>query len=123
MSGLRIFVSYSSKDQAFTDDLVYVLREAGADVWYSEQHGGTGPLLNSFTQEIYDRPIFIVVVSKRMSDTYWVNLECTLAVNLGHNEPDRIILPIFLPPFKERDLNNVGDLKILRAYRYIDGDS
>lgn len=100
----QVFVSHSSQDRAFTALLVHALQTAGCDVWWDEQDLPPGKFLETIQQEVYDRPIFVVVLSKTALSSPHVLEECQMAYALHRDEPHRLILPVTVSPLQTADL-------------------
>lgn len=107
MSQMRIFVSHSSQDAAFCDQLVLALRGAGADVWLDQHNLGAGPLLDELMRQLRERTVFVVALSKAAFASQWVHRECTWAYNLYDREPHRILLPVVAQPLDRADFNSL----------------
>lgn len=106
MSGSRIFLSHSSRDNQFCFPLVSGLEKAGADVWIDQKELHTGPLLSVITNELVARPIFVVVLSRAAFASSWVTQECQWAFNCYKRKPtERVILPITAETFDPNDFD------------------
>ncbi len=114
MAQMQVFVSHSSRDKAFCDQLVAALRGAGADVWYDEHNLGAGVLRREITQQLAQRPVVIVIVSKAALTSQWVQDECEWAYNLARRKPDRLILPVVAAPYDPDDFDHLLFIESLK---------
>lgn len=105
MDPLQVFISHSHSDNEFCVALVKGLRDSGANVWYDEQNLGAGHLLNVIQNELLNRRVFIVILSKAAFASTWVLQECQWAFNIYMREPDRVILPVTAQPIDPADFN------------------
>lgn len=99
----RIFISHSHQDTEFCLRLVRDLRKAlgGHDetVWLDESGGlkGGHAWLKEISDDIRDRPVFMVVVSPNSMKSNWVRDEIDLAWQYKNNAPGgKTIIPIIL---------------------------
>ena len=104
---MRIFVSHSSHDAAFCDQLAPSLRGAGADVWVDQDNLGAGPLLDELMRQLRERPVFVVVLSKAAFASEWVRRECMWAYQLHCREPQRVVLPVVARPIERTDFDSL----------------
>ena len=107
MGQMRIFVSHSSQDAAFCDQLVRALRGAGADVWVDQDNLAAGPLLDELMRQLRERPVFIVVLSRAAIGSPWVHRECAWAYSLYDREPQRVLLPVVAQPIERSDFDTL----------------
>lgn len=105
MDNTRIFLSHSSQDNAFCDEIVAGLKQVGADVWYDQHSLHAGPLTNTIMHELRSRPIFVVILSRAAFTSPWVTQECQWAWNLYQRKPERVILPVTADPIKPDDFD------------------
>jgi CheY-like chemotaxis protein len=118
MSALRVFVSHSSEDNAFSSPLADGLQHAGADVWYDQENLHTGQLHTTIGNELNARPVFIVILSQAAFNSGWVKSECGWAYNLYTRKPDRVILPVTASRI---DMNNFDEMLWLEDFKRIEG--
>ena len=80
LTGRKIFICYSSNDNAWCHAFANALRVTDADIWYdaSGLHDGA-KWTETIEQEIEARDIFLVLLSPDAWDSYWVKLEIGLA--------------------------------------------
>jgi hypothetical protein len=106
----RIFISHSSGDNAFGNDLVARLRAAGCDVWYDSQgrpeaHTGkwTGGLYagdswqNQIITELTVRKVFVVILTEKAVASKWVQDEIQLVwsdKNSADVTKGKVIVPV-----------------------------
>jgi formylglycine-generating enzyme required for sulfatase activity len=96
-----IFISYSSKDARFTDDLVRHLEAAGYSTWWGAGLTAAQELSAVIERELHDAKAVIVIWSKGSVTSRWVRAEASLADSLNklitvHDsalERDQIPLP------------------------------
>lgn len=120
MAQLRVFLSHSSADKAFADQLVAALRDAGADVWYDEHNLGTGQLRATIMRELATRPIFIVLVSHAALTSRWVQDECEWTYNIAQRKPERLLLPVTAAPYTPDDWDTLLYIESLRRIEVSD---
>jgi TIR domain len=119
MAQMRVFVSHTSSDKEFCQELVAALRTAGADVWYDEHNLGIGVLREEIMRQLAERPAFIVVVSKAALASRWVRDECEWTYNLYRRpttpgSSPRLILPVVAGPYDPDDFNNMLYLESMK---------
>lgn len=96
------FVSHSSKDRSFVDQLVTALRQANVRVWYAPDELKPGRKIQEDIAEAiesFDR--LIVVLSKESLESPWVQSEIRRARRREIAEDTRVLFPISLMPFDE----------------------
>ena len=120
-TALPIFVSHSSKDNAYCKKLVDALKDAGADVWFDEQNLGTGILSREIQKQLGQRKIFIVILSKDAFASDWVQDECEWAYQLYKDDRTRVILPITAAPIERDDFSPERGWFFLRMFKRIEG--
>lgn len=118
LSALRIFVSHSSEDTAFSSPLAAGLKHAGADIWYDQENLRTGQLHATITDELVARHVFIVILSHAAFSSGWVKRECNWAYNLYNRKPDRVILPVTASKI---DVNNFDEMLWLEDFKRVEG--
>jgi CheY-like chemotaxis protein len=107
MDIVKIFISHNHADNDFCEALVSALRTAGADVWYDEHNMGAGVLLKEINQQLLDRKIFLVILSKASLSSNWVRSECEWAYTLYMQDPSRVVLPILVEHLDQQDFNSI----------------
>jgi tetratricopeptide (TPR) repeat protein len=120
MATIKVFVSHNNKDNEFCMGIVQALRHAGADVWFDEDNMGAGHILATVQREVYQRPIFIVILSKAAFASSWVRRETTWAYELTDSNPTRVILPIVASPIDKDDFSGDDGWLFLGAFRRIE---
>lgn len=96
------FVSHSSSDREFVDQLVSALRAAGVRVWYAPDELTPGRKIQEDISEAiqaFDR--LIVVLSADSIASQWVQSEIRGARRREIKENARILFPISLVPFDD----------------------
>ncbi|HEY7019572.1 MAG TPA: tetratricopeptide repeat protein [Ktedonobacterales bacterium] len=124
----RIFISHSSGDNTFGDELVSLLRAAGCDVWYDSQgrpdaHTGEwqdglyagDSWQNQIVKELTERNVFVVILTQKAVASKWVQDELQLAWS-DRNSADvtkgKVIVPV---------LRETCDIpKLLTLIQYVD---
>jgi len=89
------FISYSSKDQSFTDNLYESLQEIGVRCWYAPESMKIGDKFRQRIDEairIHDK--LLVVLSKNSISSAWVEEEVESALEREHKEDRLILFPI-----------------------------
>ncbi len=114
MAQMQVFLSHSSKDKGFADQLVAALRGAGADVWYDEHNLGAGVLRREINAQLAARPVVIILVSKAALTSQWVQDECEWAYNLYRRKPERLILPVVAAAYDPDDFDQMLFLESLK---------
>jgi hypothetical protein len=93
---MRVFISYSSADRAFVEDLVKKLNERLVDVWYDKWEVKVGDSIIERINEGLDKADYLIVVlSKNSVKSRWVKLELEAAM-IKIIEKGAFILPILL---------------------------
>ena len=79
---MSIFISYSRKDQAYVNKLVKALEREGLPVWLDDRidYGDTWPRV--IEENLTKSQVFLLVMSPRSKNSYWVNCELALALEL-----------------------------------------
>lgn len=103
---LKIFISHNHYDRGYCVRLADALRHHGADVWYYEKDLNAGIIEDVVQQQIFSRPVFIVMLSKKAiySSEDWVRHECLLAQECYRMDQTRIILPVIIEQLDQVDL-------------------
>jgi TIR domain len=119
MGSPRIFVSHSSKDDAFGVRLVEDLRRVLGDesaVWYDSRgglHGGDS-WWGRIVEEITARNIFLIVLSPDSVTSDWVKDELALAWRLKNSTKRMQIIPLLYRACEVR-----GDLQTLQIISFL----
>ncbi|HEY5813785.1 MAG TPA: restriction endonuclease [Terrimicrobiaceae bacterium] len=96
------FISYSHKDQAFTDLLAARLKEKGIRIWYAPEDIKPGEKIH---EEIFEAisviDKLVVVLSETSINSVWVQSEIRRALKREKEEGRRILFPISLIPLNE----------------------
>ena len=92
MAQVRIFVSHSSHDNAWSRPFADALKAVGYDVWYDETglQGGAA-WVASIQHEVETRDVFLLVLTPEAWESKWVQDELQLAIATR-----RRILPVLL---------------------------
>jgi tetratricopeptide (TPR) repeat protein len=117
---VSIFVSHSHHDNAFCQEIVQALRDAGADVWYDEQNLDAGLIMDEVQREIGRRPIFIVILSKAAFAAKWVRRETKWAYEMADRDPTRLIIPITASPIAREDFDPAAGWLFMSDYKRIE---
>ena len=92
-----IFLSHSSLDVDFTNNLHDLLEQAGFNVWYDEKILTSNThLLSDLPKYIGNSESFIVILSKNSCDSTWVQDEYGYARELQKNKELKAIIPIVI---------------------------
>jgi tetratricopeptide (TPR) repeat protein len=117
---VSIFVSHSHHDNAFCQEIVQALRDAGADVWYDEQNLDSGPIMDEVQREIGHRPVFIVILSKAAFAAKWVRRETKRAYEMADRDPTRLIIPVTAGPIAREDFDPAVGWLFMSDYKRIE---
>ena len=98
------FISYSSQDKTFVDQLQKALNASGVDYWYAPEHGIWGrPLKEQIDQQIAIRDRVVLVCSKSsLNESDWVLHEITRALETENQrkaegvENWRVLFPVMV---------------------------
>jgi hypothetical protein len=93
----RVFISHTSKDKPFVEQLAWSLRRFRIDVWYDEWEIAVG---DSIVEKIFAgldaSDTLIVVMSPESVTSRWVNEELSVAVMRRLSEASIRILPVLI---------------------------
>lgn len=93
----RVFVSHTSKDKLFVQELAWDLQLFGIDVWYDEWEIAVG---DSVIEKVFAgldaSDTLIVVLSPESVKSRWVNEELSVAVMRRLSEASIRILPVLI---------------------------
>ncbi len=101
----RVFLSYSSTDRGFVEQLVRDLRANGVEPWYDQWEMLPGDsLIQKIGGAILDNQYFLVVLSPNSVDCEWVQRELGVALNHEFQEREVRVIPVLyqdckMPPF------------------------
>lgn len=98
MAKLKVYVTYSPEDKAYCDEFVGALRAAGADVWYDEQCAGPGALRHEMMQQLAERPVVILILSRAALASSDVREQCDWARHIDSLKPRRLMLAVLGAP-------------------------
>lgn len=115
----RIFLSHSSKDNAFSaqmaKDLYHALGNDAAAVWYDiENLKGGDTWWYRVTKELAERPIFIVILSPDALASGWVKDEIAMAWTQRNSPLGKLIIPVY-----HRECKVPADLAILQIVSFL----
>ena len=96
MPATRVFISYSTADSAFADQLEAQLTAAGYDVFRDKTGMTAGPLDSQLKKQIDDIDALILVFSKNAIGSDWVEWEVQMARNREKRDGIRLLCPIQL---------------------------
>lgn len=92
-----IFLSYTSTDRAFTEDLAKRLTDHGVKVWIDEAELGIGDSLIERIGSAIEKADFLgVVISDATNRSNWVRHELRMAVNREIESGRLFVLPILV---------------------------
>jgi hypothetical protein len=120
------FISYSHRDQTFTDLLVSRLKERGIRVWYAPEDIKAGKKIHEEVFEaisVIDK--LVVVLSEASINSVWVQTEIRRVLKREREEDRRILFPISLIPIDELkkwecfDADSGKDLAVVLREYYI----
>ncbi len=91
------FISYSSHDQRFVENLYQDLRKEGVLCWYAPESLKAGEKFPaSITEAVQSREKLLVVLSKNSLSSEWVKREVTLARQKEGKGEKEVLVPIRL---------------------------
>lgn len=100
----EIFLSHSSLDRVFTDDLAVVLRRHGLSVWYSQKNiVGAQQWQDEIGAALRRCDWFMVILSPQSVASMWVKRELSYA--LQKNRFENKIVPIIHQPSDYEELS------------------
>jgi tetratricopeptide (TPR) repeat protein len=94
----EIFISHADEDSTWAHTFGEILRQAGADVWPSEQRRGDSARELESERQLRARPIFILVLSSPAVSERRVHLELDMATRLQKWNPERVSLLVPAAP-------------------------
>jgi hypothetical protein len=97
MNAPRVFLSHSSKDKAFVEDLAKKLQFDGFSVWYDkwEIHVGDS-IVQKINEGISTSDFLLVILSTNSVNSKWVQEELNAATIKNINSKGAFILPVLL---------------------------
>jgi len=107
------FISYSTKDQAFTDRLYADLQNKGVRCWFAPQDIKAGEKLHEQIDDairLHDK--LLLILSPQSMESEWVKTEIAKARKREVRDQRRVLFPIRLAPFE-----------ILRDWECFDADT
>ncbi len=91
------FISYSSHDQRFVENLYQDLRKEGVLCWFAPESLKAGEKFPAYiTEAVQSREKLLVVLSKNSLDSEWVEREVTLARQKEGKGKREVLVPICL---------------------------
>lgn len=96
-----VFISYSTKDQAFADRLYADLQAKGVRCWFAAHDIQGGRKIHEQIDEaikIYDK--LLLILSDASMNSEWVSTEIAKARRREQREKRRMLFPISLAPFE-----------------------
>ncbi len=102
---MSVFVSYSSSDRGFVEQLVRDLQDNGISTWYDDGEMLPG---DSLTERIGDAILkndhFVVILSPNSAKSEWVTREIGVALNKEFSQRNVTVVPVLyrdcdIPPF------------------------
>jgi hypothetical protein len=104
MQPVELFISHSSADQRFVDELVSVLQRHGIPVWYSHMNVlGAQQWHDEIGNALARCDWILVVLSPNSVDSMWVKREVKYA--LEQKRLDDRIIPVVFEPCDHRRLS------------------
>ncbi|MFA6980519.1 MAG: toll/interleukin-1 receptor domain-containing protein [Ignavibacteriaceae bacterium] len=93
----RVFISHSSKDKSFTEELAWNLSEFGFDVWFDKWEIAIGDsIVDKVFEGIKASDSLIIVLSEVSVNSRWVKEELNTALMRRISENDIKILPVMI---------------------------
>ncbi len=101
----RLFISYSSADRGFVEQLARDLRENGVEPWFDAWEILPGDsLTRKIGEAILSNEMFVVVLSPQSVASEWVQQELAVALDREFKERQVTVIPVLyqlcpIPPF------------------------
>jgi hypothetical protein len=97
----RVFISYSSADEAFAHKLYDALASFGVDTWFAPENMRGGRKINEQLEQAIDRSDKIVLLlSENSLKSPWVAHEIQWAVAREVESGEQVLFPIRIVPFE-----------------------
>ncbi len=94
------FISHSSKDQEFCDQLFQHMKSEQLRVWYAPEDMKGGKKIDpQINEAIHLHDKLIIVLSEASMDSKWVRLEIQRALKREKSEGRRVLFPIMLTDY------------------------
>lgn len=96
----HVFISYSSKHRALTEELAAYLSDCGLDVWWDRELVARGPYDAQIKDQLDKAACILVIWSQGAVESEWVKLEAEFALSHDKlvNVRDDVLSPNALPP-------------------------
>lgn len=101
---VSVFISHSSQDNAFTQQLVDDLRAAGANVWVDAQGINEGDFFQRINDAFIGREWLILVLTTAALRSAWVQAEVNAALVRITQGTMKGFLPVIAGPFNENEI-------------------
>jgi tetratricopeptide (TPR) repeat protein len=101
---MKIFVSHSHQDDAFTRQLVEDLRSAGATVWVDVADAGAGDFQERINAALDACAWAVLVLTKSSIASPWVRQEINAAIRLKHQGRIQDVIPIKAGPVDHSEI-------------------
>lgn len=75
----EVYICYNEKDQAIADDICTALEENSIKCWFKARDLGVGHLMDEIITAISCSELMILVFSKNVQDSHFVNTEVDIA--------------------------------------------
>jgi hypothetical protein len=90
-----VFISYSSKDKKYADQLAEAIKKHGAEVWYDKNDILVGhSIVNKIYKGIRNSDYFAIILTKNSVNSKWVKEELTHAKMKEIESENVVILPL-----------------------------
>ncbi len=104
MAKPKIFVSHSTKDNAFATKLVNDLKAAGADAWMDVNDLGAGNFQQRISEALADCEWFLLVLTPNALSSDWVGMEVDAAIRLKHQKRVQELIFVKAAAFNQSEL-------------------
>lgn len=117
---LRVFISHSSKQKAYADDLHFMLKQAGYDpILDSYDIKGGQQIPKRIESLIRDSDYFVLLLSNESVNSRWVQVEISLAYAAGLLDKEQF-LPVEIDGIPDEVANSIP-LIPRSSYNWLDG--